>query len=69
MLFSFFNLIYATVIIAVLLLNFQEFKYHHHDKLCLNELQTHLDALDQAYDGDYGISCYCSALWILATIV
>ena len=38
-------------------------------QLCLDELQTHLDALDQAYDGDYGISCYCSALRILATIV
>lgn len=37
-------------------------------QLCLDELQT-LDALDHAYDADYGISCYCSALRILATIV
>ena len=25
-------------------------------QLCLNELQTQLDALDQAYDGDY-VAC------------
>ena len=31
-------------------------------QLCLNELQTHLDALDQAYDADDGISCYCIVL-------
>ena len=35
---------------------------------CLHELEIQLNPLDQAHDIDYGISCYCNALQILATI-
>jgi len=36
-------------------------------QLCLNELQTRLNPLDQSQD--YGISCYVNALQILATTI
>ena len=36
--------------------------------LCLQELERHINPLDEASDSDYGISSYCNALHLLATL-